>query len=447
LKAVLGIGTALSKLCVSQALRNHFQMNCNAPLLNRRILRLHAENAGFVAAQLRLGQDAPNFRLIEIFDLECRLGGHLDALVMGRDTGLEPALETLATAAEYGEIFTVFHLSLHARPDLALAAIAPAEVLAWDQIEALGAATARCAPERTAPRMRTWIDGQDPMATWIALDVCGRRRVDPKGHLRPLLAHRDPRVAARAMQLAGELGRSDLVPDLVRAAESSDPVVRFWASWGAALLGDRKTSAAILSAFVTPDTPAPLARMTAEILPLILDDRSARSAIARLMSDRQTERWGIVATAALGASDTLDWLLRQMHEPTLARVAGAAFCQITGATLGPQSLELDVFPEDPEDPVVAAHPQEAFIEGRLYWPDPDKLAHWLALNRARFVPQTRYLLGAGAWTVQQPIEAVATYQLDQRAAALELALRAPDAALPNWRGEALLQQRGFTRRW
>jgi uncharacterized protein (TIGR02270 family) len=422
-------------------------MNSNAPLLNRRILRLHAENAAFVAAQLRLGQDGPNFRLVELFDLEGRLGGHLDALVMGRDGGLEPALENLAAAPEYGEVFTAFHLCLHARPDLALTELAPPEALIWDQVEALGAAAAWCAPERTAARMRSWIGGQDPMAIWIALEVCGRRRVDPKGHLGPLLSHRDPRVAARAMQLAGELGRADLVPDLVRLAGGADPTSRFWAAWAAALLGDRKTAPAILAAHVTPETPAPLSRMTAELLPLILDDRAARSAIARLMSDRQTERWGILATAALGASDTLDWLLRQMTEPTLARIAGAAFCRITGAMLGPQSLELDSFPEDPEDPIVAANLQEAFIEGRMYWPDPEKLAHWLAPNRSRFVPQTRYLLGAAAWTIQPPIEAVATYQLDQRAVALELATRTPDAAVPNWRGEVLPLPRGFTRKW
>ena len=62
--------------------------------------------------------------------------------------------------------------------------------------------------------MRNWIDGQDPMATWIALEICGTRLLDPKGHLRPLLSHRDPRVAARAMRLAAELGRADLMPDL-----------------------------------------------------------------------------------------------------------------------------------------------------------------------------------------------------------------------------------------
>lgn len=422
-------------------------MNCNAPLVNRRILRLHAENAAFVVSQLRLGQDGPNFRLVEIFDLESRLGGHLDALTIARDAGLELAHDTLAVAAGFGEVFTAFHLGLHARPDLVLPALAPPEVLIWEQVAALGLAAAWCAPDRMAARMRDWITGHDPMATRIALEVCGLRRVDPKGHLKPLLAHRDPRVAARAMQLAGELGRADLAADLARLAETADPALRFHAARAAALLGDRRTSPAILSTLITPATPPAEARMAAELLPLVLDDRAARAAIARLMSDRLTERWGIVATGALGAADTLDWLLRQMDDPLLSRVTGAAFCRITGARLSAESLELDSFPDDPDDPLVAACPQESFIEAKLYWPDPDKLARWLAPNRARFVAQTRHLLGLPAWTIQPPIEAVAAYQLDQRALALELATRAPDAPLPNWHGPVLPQPRGFTRRW
>lgn len=422
-------------------------MNCNAPLVNRRILRLHAENAGFVASQVQLGQDGPNFRLVELFDLESRLAGHLDALVIGRDAGIDLALEALAIAAEYGEVFTAFHLCLHARTGIALDEIAPPEVLVWDQVVALGAAAAWCAPDRIAERMRLWIAGLDPMATWIALEVCGTRRLDPKGHLKPLLSHRDPRVAARAIQLAGELGRSDLVPDLLRLMDVPDPALRFWAAWASALLGDRRTAPTVLATLVTADTPAPIARMVSELLPLVLDNKEARTAIARLMSDRTTERWGIVATGTLGAADTLDWLLRQMGEPTLSRVAGAAFCRITGARLSAESLELAVFPDDPEDPVVEACPKETFIEAKLYWPDPEKLGHWLALNRARFVAQTRHLLGLPAWTIQAPIEATATYQLDQRALALEFATRVPDAPLPNWRGTVVPQPRGFTRKW
>lgn len=422
-------------------------MNCNAPLINRRILRLHAENAGFVAAQLRLAQDGPNFRLVELFDLESRLGGHLDALVMGRAAGVELALESLALAAEYGEVFTAFHLCLHARPDVALAAIAPAEVLLWDQVAALGAAAAWCAPDLMAARMRDWIAGLDPMAAWIALDVCGLRRVDPKGHLKPMLSHRDPRVAARAMQLAAELGRADLAPDLARLAETPDPTLRFWAAWAAALLGDRRTAPALLASHVTPATPAPQARMVAELLPLILDDRATRAAIQRLMSDRQTERWGIVATGAFGAADTLDWLLLQMAEPVLSRIAGAAFCRITGARLSAESLELAEFPDDPEDPVVASCAQESFIEAKLYWPDPEKLALWLAPHRGRFAMGTRHLIGLPAWTIQPPIETTATYQLDQRAVAFEIATRSLDTPLPNWRGTVRPQPRGFTRKW
>jgi uncharacterized protein (TIGR02270 family) len=428
-------------------MRDVFQMNCNAPLINRRILRLHAENAGFVASQVRLGQDGPNFRLVELFDLESRLAGHLDALVMGHDAGLELALEAPAIAAEYGEVFTAFHLCLHARPGADLSDIAPPDVLLWDQVAALGAAAAWCAPDRIAERMRHWIGGLDPMATWIALDVCGTRRVDPKGHLKPLLSHRDPRVAARAMQLAGELGRVDLLTDLLRLMDTPDPDLRFWSAWAAALLGDRRAAPALLAGFITRETPASTARKVAELLPLVLDDRAARAAIARLMSDRATERWGIVATGALGAADTLDWLFHQMAEPVLSRIAGAAFCRITGARLSAESLELAEFPDDPEDPVVEACPLESFIEAKLYWPDPDKLAHWLAPNRARFVAQTRYLLGVAAWTIQPPIEAIATYQLDQRAVALDLATRAPDAPLPNWRGAVVPQPRGFTRKW
>ena len=112
-----------------------------------------------------------------------------------------------------------------------------------------------------------------------------------------------------------------------------------------------------------------------------------------------------------------------------------------------EALELAEFPDDPDDPVVAACPMESFIEAKLYWPDPDKLSRWLAPNRARFVAGTRSLLGVAAWTIQPPVEVVATYQLDQRAVALELATRTPDAALPNWRGAVVPQPRGFTRRW
>ena len=423
-------------------------MNCNAPLLNLRILRLHAENAAFVVALHRRGLDGPNFGLIDLYDLENRLAGHLDALTMAGEAGYGLAEENLAMTVGYGEIFTLFHVALRQRPAIALAELVPKAALEPEQLSAMGAAAAWCAPDLIAARMRAWIGGADPVAVWIALDVCGRRRVDPRNLLPPLLAHPDPRVATRAMQLAGELGRADLAPALVaRCRAEPDPEVRFWAGWAAALLGDRTTAPAALAEQIVPGTPAPRARRIAELVPLIWDDRAAKSWIARLLANAATERWGVVATGALGAAASLDWLIRQMQEPTLSRISGAAFCRIGGIRLGPLSLELKEFPDDPANAVVEACDQESFIEGKLYWPDPDKLAHWLGTNRARFAPDTRSLLGVAAWTLQPPIEAHAPWQLDQRALALELSTRSPDAPLPNWHGAVVMQDRGFTRLW
>lgn len=423
-------------------------MNCNAPLLNLRILRLHAENAAFVAALHRHGLDGPNFSLIDLYDLENRLAGHLDALVMADSAGFELAKENLDIAFGYGEVFTLFHIALRQNPGIALADLLPAAACDWGQVSALGGAAAWCAPDLIAARMRTWIAGSDPIATWIALDVCGRRRVDPRALLPPLLAHEDKRVASRAMQLAAELGRADLAPACAtRARAEPDPEVRFWAAWAAALLGDRATAPDLLAGEIIPGTPAPRARRIAELVPLIWDSAKTKSWIARLMSNAATERWGIVATGALGAGTSLDWLIRQMAELTLSRISGASFCRIGGIRLGPLSLELKDFPDDPPNAVVEACPQESFIEGKLYWPDPDKLTHWLATNRARFAPDTRSLLGVAAWTLQPPIESHAPWQLDQRALALELATRQPDAPLPNWHGAVVQQQRGFTRLW
>lgn len=423
-------------------------MNINAPLVNHRVLRLHAENAAFVAALLRRGLDGPNFGLIDLYDLENRLAGHLDALTMAGPAGQDLAMQTVAVTAGYGELFTLFHIALRQNPALALAELIPAGLVTWPEIEAFGAAAAWCAPDQIASRMRAWIGSADPMAIWIALDVCGRRRIDPRERLAGLLAHPHPQVAARAMRLAGELGRADLAPGLAaRAGSEADPDLRCAAARAAALLGDRRAAPAALAGLSAPGTPPATARQVAELLPLVCDSTTAKRWIAGLLSSAATDRWGIVATGALGAADSLDFLIRQMQDPLLARIAGASFCRIAGIRLGPLSLELQTFPDDPANAVVEACPQESFIEGKYYWPDPDKLTHWLAGNRGRFAADTRNLLGAAAWTLQPPIESHAPWQLDQRALALELATRSAGAPLPNWHGAVVMQDRGFTRLW
>ncbi len=49
--------------------------------VNIEVLRIHVEDAGFLLVQRDLALEAPNYRLIDIYDLEQRLFGHLDAIV------------------------------------------------------------------------------------------------------------------------------------------------------------------------------------------------------------------------------------------------------------------------------------------------------------------------------------------------------------------------------
>lgn len=171
------------------------------------------------------------------------------------------------------------------------------------------------------------------------------------------------------------------------------------------------------------------------------------NAIRELLSAAEGLRWGIVALGALGRAGSLPWLQSRMDDPLLARVAGAALVQITGVHLGLDELELDEFPEDPENPIVDDDAVEAFAETNTPWPDPDRVAAWLAANLGRFTPDTRHLFGVAAWTRDEPVGPFVEHQSRFRVVAYELALRSPTTPLPNWRAPVSLSGGRFTRAW
>ncbi|MCX7888209.1 MAG: hypothetical protein N2422_00580 [Rhodobacteraceae bacterium] len=418
-------------------------MNWNRPLFSPRVLRLHAENAAFLARLVELSRDGPMTRMVDLYDMEARLDGHLDALVLAGQAGAEAAGEVLAAAQGWGEVFTAAHVLLRHRAEVELADLLPEGVLVAENAGAIAAGAAACPPERIAARMRRWIGAADPLQAAVALGVCLRRGTDARDHLLPLTRHRDEGVAALALRLAGETGRSDLLA-AAQARIGAEDAPGFEAARAATLLGDRGAGPRTLAAAAAL-LPPRQAREAAELFPLVLPEGEVRRAIGALHERPASRRWAVVAAGAFGRSDSFDWLLRQMAEPSLARAAGLALCQITGIRLGAENLELATFPEDPPDPVVEADPLESFIEGQAYWPDPEKLAPWLEARRGRFAAGERHLAGAAAWTHQPPAEDRDRTQLVQRALALEFACRSPEAPLPNWRAPVRPTDRGFTR--
>lgn len=115
---------------------------------------------------------------------------------------------------------------------------------------------------------------------------------------------------------------------------------------------------------------------------------------------------------------------------------------ITGADLAAEKLDSDRPAgfesgptEDPADENVAMDEDE-----NLPWPDAAKLAAWWERRRADFEPQTRYLCGkplTEEWLDQLLKHG---YQRQRAAAALELAIRAPERPLFNVRAPGCRQQ-------
>jgi uncharacterized protein (TIGR02270 family) len=406
------------------------------------LLRIHAEDAGFLLTQRDRALEAPNYRLIDIYDLERRLHGHLDALVLARDAGADMA-RVLAEETSDGESAGVLlNVALRqGRRDLVDVVMGLAEASANLALflEHLGRAAAWCSRQTLSTVIRDWIVSRNALLRWISFDVCGQYRVDPKHHLAQGLADPNNHVRARATRLAGEVGRADSLEQIWELDGQEAILASILLGHGA-----RASQLAEVSSF--PED-ARTARRAAELIPLALSAADAQSALRSLLAHRPTRRWGIVGLGALGSAKVLPWLADAMGEPQDARVAVSAFERITGLYFAHDGLELSEFPESPEDTVVDADPGEQMIETSTPWPDVAKVHAWLDQNLTRLSEHERLLLGVPAWTIWDPPEPWIKFQSRYRAVALFQALQTPSRPCPNWRSAVSLHGGAFMRAW
>ncbi|MCT5579615.1 TIGR02270 family protein, partial [Pseudomonas aeruginosa] len=202
----------------------------------------------------------------------------------------------------------------------------------------------------------------------------------------------DPAVLARAARTAGELRRRDLMANIRAYRAHDDPSLRFWANWATAQMGDEEALGP-LRAFA--GQPGPF-QLPATMVLLAWQPRDTSMAwIRQLMQAADTRRIGIQATGLFGDPVAVPWLIQQMRDESLARVAGEAFSLITGADLALLDLELEALPDydpgpndDPDDEDVALDDDE-----NLTWPEAERVSAWWRDNGARFVAGRAYLLG------------------------------------------------------
>jgi len=399
----------------------------------------HLDESTFLWLQRRAATNAPNYSPSQFRDLDDRLESHIDGLRVARDSGW-----TLADAALEGKgpenYFPASVLAAEAADSRMFAIIERVEKLP-DAVSGVVSALGWVEPNFLSGRAKSLLDAASPFRQMIGLAACDLHRKDPGPSLGRFIVSSDPRLRTRALRAAGDLGRAELLPELLRGLEDPKRDARYWASRSGVLLGDRRKALRELAALAVTagqrQTPALRLALQAQ------DAAAGHELLDELKDVRDGSRLRIIGSGFVGSVRYVPWLVDQMSNPLLARVAGEAFVNITGADFNLDQLEAmppEGFEEGPtEDP--ADENVEVPEDVSLPWPDVAKVTSWWQNNRGRFEEATRYLLGAPitrAWCT----EILKTgYQRQRILAAQYLCLLEPGTPLFNTSAPAWRQQR------
>jgi uncharacterized protein (TIGR02270 family) len=388
---------------------------------------------------------APHVRLLHLGRLDERIAAHLDGITVAGQYGLGLAHRGLERPGA-GEVFVATVRAIEdqdvERLDklLAIAEALPASEAGL--LSAFGWTSAAALRGVAKPLL----ESAQPWRREVGLAACAMHAVDPGLALAGALRDNDVRLRSRALLVAGRCGRRDLVDACVAALADEEERCAYEAARSGLLLGDRAESLRALKALAVGEggmkPPNILALCVAlKIVPL----EEAQTMLAALADDPTQIRSVIRGIAIAGDPHYVPWLIAQMEDLKLARLAGEAFGFITGLDLA--YLDLDRKPpegvdfgpnDDPNDPDVAMDEDDS-----LPWPDPLKIAGWWRANGMRFTSGTRYFMGEVP-TPASCLEVLKTGFQRQRIAAAEyLSLFVPgtplfNTAAPTWRQRRLL---------
>lgn len=401
------------------------------------VLDRHAEEAAFLWLLRSRAVGMPQFDLRSLADLDHRVECHLDGLRVAGDAGWKRVWQEFEERPEPGEAFAAAVFALEGTRTGELRQILEA-ALSRPELAAAVASAVGWVTDEVAPLALSLLHAWDtPAGRGIGVAGAAVRRAAIPGRVLDA-AIREPLSRARAIKAVGELGdtsRLSVIRDHVTAPNLD---VRFAAAWATArLTGDPAAVAELQTIAITESR---YRQRSATLVVRRLDPPKALRWVEMLGKTPGCERVAIQATGALGDPAAIPGLLEKMAAPALARLAGEAFCLITGVHLAddqldaPQPEAFEAGPtDDPDDPNVELDPDDG-----LDWPDPEKVRKWWAANQGRFPRGQRHV--CGALITPEHLKDVLRdgFQRQRAAAALELALLRPrnplfEVRAPGWR--------------
>jgi uncharacterized protein (TIGR02270 family) len=404
----------------------------NRPIIES-IVEQHAEAAAALWLLRDRATDEPHYAVRHLARLEERIEANIDGLRVAGEAGWRIALAGLERFPEAGEMFVAGVLALESGDRDRLDALQALCTAMPEALRGLVGAIGWCNPRQIAPTVRHWHDSAERLEHYLTLCACSLHRAEPGPRFAAFLEDPDPQVKARALRLAGELGRVDLLDTVIRQVTDLDPEVAFWAAWSAVLLGDRRSALQHLQAVALSDWPR---RWTAlEVAVRSMGHDRSTAWVRAANGDPAQLRLVTIALGHIGDPVAVPWLIARMNDPDLARVAGESFSMITGLDLAYEDLDgeppasLSELPtEDPADEQL-----EEDLDENLAWPAPDRVQTWWQSNGHRFPPRQRYLMGEPINEPNCQRVWADGFQHQRRAAAYEWSLLRPEAQLNSWK--------------
>lgn len=401
----------------------------------------HFDEASFLWHQREHALVSPRLTPEDTAALEWRLRRHVDGLVLAGTAAVEkqlvPALEgdeperiAVATLALVDEDIKQYEPVL--------------DVLR--QSEPIRS-TAICQALQTRPRpgletpLLRIMEVAPPVLQALLLDVLSHWRAIPQRHVDQLILQGEPLTKAAALRAVLRLPTRSAAALIIDCLSAPVPEIRQAAITSGLMLGVPAAWAACLQQAVRPEPASAPARL---LIALGGEDSEqalllkALSASEPIELHRQT-LWALGFSGKIGAAEACLPLMSS-REPFLARLAGEAFCAITGLRLeGSLVTPDDEAPlEEEEDPEAAAIPPP---ETWIPLPRADAVAAWWQRNRQRFSPNVRYLEGHPC-SPEGLLSAFEGGSMRRRSAiALELTLRSQGAWAPALRAFLDAQQR------
>ena len=399
-----------------------------------------ATDAAFLWLLRSIAVDQPHHSPADLAELEQRLEAQLDLLMSSLELGWQ-ACEAALALDQPGETFTAAVIALRSHDTDKIKTAIQSGLTTPETFKGLVSAMGWLPGEITRPWIERLLKGKDMDHKYLGVAACSVRRENPGEILNDILKRKDCRqhlpLHARALRLAGELRRQDLMPALQAYTGSTVPALAFWANWSAILLG-QGALVKNLRPFALKAGPhqARAIQLAFRVLPV----EQGREWISALAQDPANLRALITATGVLGDPHAVNWLIGRMTGPAQARLAGEAFTLITGIDLQKHQLTTPPPPDQvlvPNDDATDTHVGLDDDEN-LPWPHAEQIAALWRNHGQHFLVGRRYFLGKTVTPEWLKAKLADGTQRHRHAAALELALVDSQSRLLNTRARAAL---------